>query len=115
MRQIRFEKLKQIAESNVFYIVNRLAKSGNWFTFPALACLASVREYMRDGTVTGTRAQMKNLECALCDTIRSIDVRRIGELIQLLNPSCHGVPGWVLSGHVEVSLEDDGWIVRSAA
>ena len=115
MRQIRFEKLKQIAEDNVHFIVRSLADRGGWWTVPAMACLASVQDYLRDGTVTGTRDQIKSLRCALRDVIRSIDVRMVGDLIWLLRLGDYGAPAWVLNGPVEVSLEDDGWIVRSAA
>lgn len=115
MRKIRFEKLKQIAEDNVHSIVRNLADRGGWWTVPAMACLASVREYLRDGTVTGTRDQIKNMRCALRDTIRAIDVRMVGDLVQLLRLGGYGAPAWVLNSPIEVSLEDEGWMVRSAA
>lgn len=115
MRQIRFEKLKQIAVDNVHLIVRSLVDRGGWWTVPAMACLVSVREYLRDGTVTGTRDQIKNLRCALRDTIRAIDVRRVDDLIRLLRLGGYGTPAWVLNDPVEVFLEDEGWIVRSAA
>lgn len=115
MKQIRFEKLKQIAEDNVSSIVRHLSEKDNSWTFPARACLASVRDYLRDGTITGTREQMENLTCALRDTIRAIDVRMVGDLVRLLRLGGYGAPAWVLNGPVEVSLEDEGWIVRSAA
>lgn len=117
MRQIRFEKLKQIAEDNASSIIRHLSDRGNYgqWSFPALACLTSVREYLRDGTVTGTRDQMDKMTYALRDTIRSVDVRMVDDLVQLLRLGSYGAPAWVLSGPVEVSLEDNGWIVRSAA
>lgn len=115
MRKIRFEKLKQIAEENVSSIARQLLGKGSWWHLEAKACLVSVRDYLRDGTVTGTRNQMKNIECALRDTIRSFDVRMIGDLVQILKQGYHGVPAWVLNSPIEVSLEDEGWMVRSAA
>ena len=111
-RTISFERLKKIALENVGSIRQCICGMDK-------ATLASVKCYLATGETLRTQARgcpnvLDRLTQALEAFIRGIDVRCVGELLELIPKGLDSrLPGW-LYGPVEANLGEDGWEIAPA-
>ena len=115
-KTIPFERVKKVALENVGRIREHICK-------PHKATLAAVKHYLETGEALRTTAGgwgdnpsvLAKLTEALERFIRGLDVRCIGELLELIPKGLDNrLPGW-LYGPVEAWLGDDGWELIPAA
>lgn len=112
-KMIQFERVKKIALENIGSIRRHIC------TGPR-ASLAAVKHYLETGEALRTRAYgCPNVESKLAKTlegfIRGLDVRCIGELLELIPKGLDNrLPGW-LYGPVDAYLEDEGWVLVPGA
>lgn len=114
-KTILFERVKKIALENLGLIRQRNFKEHE-------ATLAAVKHYLETGEILRTRANaagcpsvMGKLTETLEGFIRGLDVRCVGELLELIPKGLDNrLPGW-LYGPVEAWLGEDGWELVPAA
>ena len=108
-KMIQFERIKKIALENVGLIRQHVCE-------PHKAAVAAVKHYLETGEVLRTRAYgcpnvVEKLTKTLEEFIRGLDVRCVGELMELIPKGLDNrLPGW-LYGPVDAYLEDEGWVL----
>ena len=108
-RTIQFEHVRKIALENVDRIRRHVCKESE-------AAVVAVRHYLETGEALRTQAYgcpnvAAKLEEALRGFIRGLDVRCVGELMELIPKGLDDrLPGW-LYGPVDAYLEDEGWVL----
>lgn len=106
-KTITFERVKKIALENLGFIRQHICKEHK-------ATLVAVKHYLQTGEALRTQARgCPNAMTKVADTlegfIRGLDVRCVGELLELIpNGMDNRLPGW-LYGSVEAQLGEDGW------
>ena len=112
-RTIPFERVKKIALQNVGIIRQHICRIHK-------ATLVAVKHYLQTGEVLSTQAYgspsvMAKLTETLEGFIRGLDVRCVGELLELIPKGLDNrLPGW-LYGPVDAYLEDEGWVLAPRA
>lgn len=112
-KTILFERVKKIALENIGIILQRLC----WEQHIRLVV---VKHYLETGESLRTQARgcpnaMTKLTETLEGFIRGLDVRCVGELLELIPKGLDKrLPGW-LYGPVEAQLGEDGWELVPAA
>lgn len=108
-KMIQFERVKKIALENAGLIRQHVCK-------PHEATVAAVKHYLGTGEVLGTQTYgSPSVAAKLTETletfIRGLDVRCVGELMELIPKGLDSrLPGW-LYGPVDAYLEDEGWVL----
>ena len=112
-KTISFECVKKVALENIERIREHICK-------PHKATVVAVKHYLETGEAMRTKAYgCPNVFSRLTETlegfIRGLDVRCIGELLELIPRGLDNrLPGW-LYGPVEAQLGEDGWELVPAA
>lgn len=108
-RTIRFERVKKIALENVGFIQHHVCKAHK-------AAVVALKHYLETGEALRTQAYgCPNIMAEFTETleafIRGLDVRCVGELMELIPKGLDSrLPGW-LYGPVDAYLEDEGWVL----
>ena len=108
-KMIQFERVKKIALENVGFIRQHVCKAHK-------ATVVAVKHYLETGEALRTQAYgcpnvAEKLTKALEVFIRGLDVRCVGELMELIPKGLDNrLPGW-LYGPVDAYLEDEGWVL----
>lgn len=118
-KTILFERVKKIALENLGFIRQHICEEHK-------AAVVAVKHYLETGEALRTRANAAGAPAGcpsvtgkLTETlegfIRGLDVRCIGELIELIPKGLDNrLPGW-LYGPVVACLGEDGWELAPAA
>jgi len=115
-RTIPFERVKKIALENAEFIRQHVCK-------PHKAAVVVVKHYLETGEALRTCAGgwgdnpnvMAKLTKAIETFIRGLDVRCVGELMELIPKGLDDrLPRW-LYGPVDAYLEDGGWVLAPRA
>ena len=114
-KKIPFERVKKIALENSCALHQRLCGAHE-------ATVVAVEHYLETGEALRTRANESGcpsvsgrLTETIKEFIRGLDVRCVGELIELLPKGVDNrLPGW-LYGPVVAQLGEDGWELVPAA
>jgi len=114
-RMIKFERVKQIALEDVRAISDRLgAGGGSLWSSAARALVAAMKTYV-DGKPIRARRVALMIQDKVREFIRGLDVRRVGELMELIPKGLDDrLPRW-LYGPVDAYLEDEGWVLVPGA
>lgn len=115
-KTIPFEHVKKIALLNVEAISNRLGTSdeASLWTSAARTLIAAVKTYV-DGKPIRARRVALMIQDKVREFIRGLDVRCVGELMELIPKGLDSrLPGW-LYGPVDAYLEDEGWVLAPRA
>ena len=105
---ISFERLKKIAIDNVSRIA--LGMSSQWDGYAKIE-LMKMKSYLSGGEPMRFRPAVKLIEDELNKAISMIDIRRLGELLDLMPKGLvYGVPSWVYDG-VDAYMDEDGWML----
>jgi len=108
-KMIQFERVKKIALENVEFIRQHVCKLHK-------ATVVVVKHYLETGKALRTQAYgcpnvAEKLTETLAEFIRGLDVRCVGELMELIPKGLDNrLPGW-LYGPVDAYLEDEGWVL----
>ena len=109
IQMMPFERVKKIALENTGRIRERICR-------PHKATVAAVGHYLKTGEALRTQAHgcpnvMSRLTEDIEAFIRGLDVRCVGELLELIPKGLDNrLPGW-LYGPVDACLEDEGWVL----
>ena len=112
-RTMPFERVKKIALQNVGIIRQHICRMHK-------ATLVAVKHYLQTDEALRTQAYgcpnvTSKLTEALEGFIRGLDVRCVGELLELIPKGLDDrLPGW-LYGPVDAYLEDEGWVLAPRA
>ena len=112
-KTIPFERVKKIALENIGLVRQHVCTTDK-------ASLVAVKHYVETGEALRTQATgcpnvLNKLTKALEAFIRGLDVRCLGELIELIPEGLDNrLPRW-LYGPVEARLEETGWEISPAA
>ena len=114
-KTIPFERVKKIALENVQVISNRfVADGGSLWSSAALMLVAAMKTYVDGKPIRACRVALM-IQDKVREFIRGLDVRCVGELMELIPKGLDdGLPGW-LYGPVDAYLEDGGWVLASRA
>jgi hypothetical protein len=110
---ISFERVKKIALENIGLIQHHICKAPQ-------ASLAAVQHYLETGEALRTRKMdcpnvISKLTGMLDEFIRGLDVRCVGELLEMIPKGLDNrLPRW-LYGPVEAQLGEEGWELVPAA
>lgn len=110
MQMITFDRVKKIALQNDWRIREHICKAPQ-------ASLVMVQHYLETGEAMRTRKMdcpnvFSKLTGMLDEFIRELDVRRIGELLELIPKGLDNrLPGWLYDG-VTAEMDEDGeWVL----
>lgn len=112
-KAIPFERVRKIALENIWSIRQRICDMDK-------ATLVAVKHYLATGEALRTQTRgcpnvLDKLTKTLEAFIRGLDVRCVGELLELIPKGLdHRLPGW-LYGPVEAVLDENGWEIVPAA
>lgn len=114
-KTILFERVKKIALENIQTISDRLgAGEGSLWSSAACTLIAAMKTYV-DGKPIRARRVALMIQGKVREFIRGLDVRCVGELLELIPKGLDNrLPGW-LYGPVEAYLGEDGWELVPAA
>ncbi len=114
-KTIQFERVKKIALENVGPISYRLvANDGIEWSFAANVLVAAAKTYVNGKPIRASRVALM-IQDKVREFIRGLDVRCVGELMELVPKGLDSrLPGW-LYGPVDAYLEDEGWILVPGA
>jgi len=114
-KMIQFERVKKIALENVGPMSDRLgAGGGSLWSSAATTLVAAMKTYV-DGKPIRAHLVALMIQDKVREFIRGLDVRCVGELLELLPKSLDNrLPGW-LWGPVDAYLEDEGWVLVPGA
>lgn len=114
-RSITFERVKEIALQNVSRIRIHIEKvqygtlSGG--EVGMIGFLGSIKAFLGDGNIIRARSATKKFEDKIVEFIRGLDIRCIGELLEILPPGTdQRLPAWLYKGAVPC-LDEDGWVL----
>ena len=110
-KMIQFERVKKIALENVGPISGKLgAGRGSLWSSAANTLVAAMKTYV-DGKPIRARRVALIIQDKVREFIRRLDVRCVGELMELIPKGLDNrLPGW-LYGPVDAYLEDEGWVL----
>lgn len=114
-RSITFERVKEIALQNVSRIRLHIEKVlygtvGNEGV-GMVGFLGSIKAYLGDGNIIRARSATKEFEDKIVEFIRGLDIRCIGELLEVLPSRMdERLPAWLYKGAVPC-LDEDGWVL----
>ena len=110
-KMIQFERVKKIALENVQAISDRLgAGDGSPWTSMAHMLVAAMKTYVDGKPIRASRVALM-IQDKVREFIRGLDVRCVGELMELIPKGLDSrLPRW-LYGPVDAYLEDEGWIL----
>ena len=115
-KTISFERVKKIALENVGAISDKLGagdRESIWV--PAARTLIAAMKTYVDGKPIHARRVALMIQDKVREFIRGLDVRCVGELMELIPKGLDSrLPGW-LYGPVDAYLEDEGWVLAPRA
>lgn len=108
---MQFERVKKIALENVQRISDRLgAGKVSLWSSAAQTLVAAMKTYV-DGKPIRARRVALMIQDKVREFIRGLDVRCVGELMELIPEGLDNrLPRW-LYGPVDAYLEDEGWVL----
>lgn len=111
-KMIQFERVKKIALENVGAISDRLgAGDGDQMWAPAARTLVAAMKTYTAGKPVRARRIALMIQDKVREFIRGLDVRCVGELMELIPKGLDSrLPGW-LWGPVDAYLGDEGWVL----
>lgn len=112
MKMMAFDKVKKIALENVGPISDKLGAGGgsSLWSSAANTLVAAMKTYV-DGKPIRARRVALMIQDKVREFIRGLDVRCVGELMELIPKGLdNSLPGW-LYGPVDAWLEDEGWVL----
>lgn len=116
-KMIQFERVKEIALENVGAISDKLGigvNSVSLWPSAARTLVAAMKTYV-DGKPIRARRVALMVQDEVREFIRGLDVRCVGELMELIPKGLDSrLPGW-LYGPVDAYLEDEGWVLAPRA
>jgi hypothetical protein len=111
IQMMPFERVKKIALENVQAISDRLGTGEvSLWSSAAHTLIAAMKTYV-DGKPIRARRVALIIQDKVREFIRGLDVRCVGELLELIPKGLDSrLPGW-LYGPVDACLEDEGWVL----
>lgn len=114
-RSITFERVKEIALQNVsrirLHIEKVLYGTVSSEEVGMVGFLGSIKAYIGDGNIIRARSATKAFEDKIVEFIRGLDIRCIGELLEVLPPWIDKrLPAWLYKGAVPC-FDEDGWVL----
>lgn len=114
-KMIQFERVKKIALENVGPISDKLGAGGGSFWSSAANTLVAAMKTYIDGKPIRARRIALMIQDKVREFIRGLDVRCVGELMELIPEGLDSrLPRW-LYGPVDAYLEDEGWVLAPRA
>lgn len=114
-KMIQFERVKKIALENVGPISDKLGAGGESLWSSAANTLVAAMKTYVDGKPIRARRVALMIQDKVREFIRGLDVRCVGELMELIPKGLDDrLPGW-LWGPVDAYLEDGGWVLAPRA
>lgn len=121
-RSIAFERIKNIALENVHLIRRNLIRliwdvpddgiTRAYIDYTA-GIVGSIKA-LKDGKIIRAAGVLRMLDCKIRDFIRGLDIRCLGELLELIPKGCDSrLPAWLYKGAIPCMYED-GWVLVPA-
>ena len=111
-RSIKFDRVKDIAMKNIEAILNNIVRNhyrDDSISSYTIGFIGSIKALCDGKLIRAGKASIL-LRDKVKEFIRGLDIRCIGELLEVLPSYVGGLPAWLYKGAVPC-LDEDGWVL----